>query len=134
MTPPETTAPALQRPHWRLSAPPRDAAVAVVVFLFLAVLSSVLVGELDGDGRVVCACLFGIAVVMVALPRDRIAAGFGLAIVVWFAAIGVALGLPKVYNPAPSVTDAVGLAAYWDTPYRGQQLAGRCWRSREGRC
>jgi hypothetical protein len=123
VSPPETTAPALQRPHWRLSAPPRDAAVAVVVFVLLAVLSAVLVGELDGDGRVVCACLLGIAVAMVALPPDRIVAGFGLAILVWFAAIGLALVLPKVYNPEPSVTDAVGLAAYWDTPYRGQQLA-----------
>jgi hypothetical protein len=52
VSPPEVATPTMERPRWRLSGPPREVSVVVLLFAALAVLAAVLVGDLAGtDAR-----------------------------------------------------------------------------------
>jgi len=118
------TAARLRPPRPRLTAPTGELVRAILAFVIAAVVVGALVGGLATDNGVwVCAGLLGAIAPMLALPRHRVRDGVELAVVVWIGAIAVAVGVPQVYNPGPSVTDAVGAAGYFGTPYEGQQAA-----------
>jgi hypothetical protein len=118
------TAAGLRRPRLQLTAPSGELVRAILAFVIAAVVAGTLVGGLATDNGVwVCAGLLGAIAPMLALPRHRVRDGVELAVAVWVGSIAIAVGFPQVYNPGPSVTHAVGAAAYFGTPYQGQQVA-----------
>lgn len=71
----------------------------------------------------VAAVFAALGALVVVQRADRWAIGLVVLVATWWVAVVAVRYLPDVINPAPPVNQAIGAAAFFDTPYRGAQIA-----------
>ena len=69
------------------------------------------------------AVFIALGALVLALPAERWVIGAIALVAAWLIAAVSVRYLPDVINPGPPVGQAVGAAAFFDTPYRGAQIA-----------
>ena len=98
----------------------------VALALLLAVIAAAISGALvagEAPNRFGPAVMLGLLVPLLALPRWRPLVAVGAALATWCLVVGYMTFLPDVIDPQPDVSQAVGQAAFYGTPYVGPQIA-----------
>jgi len=104
-----------ERPRWQ-------GLLALITTAVAAVILGAAIAGVNGDAVRVIAAFVALGALVVAFPLDRWALGAAALVATWLIAVLVVKYLPNVFNPPPPVGQAVGGAAFFDTPYRGGQI------------
>jgi hypothetical protein len=75
---------------------------------------------------VLAAVLLGLLVPLVSLRLSRSLIALGAVVLAWCLVVAYMSFIPDLINPQPVVSDAVGQAAWYGTPYVGPQIAAAC--------
>ena len=94
----------------------------VLSLLTAAVVATSLAGA-NPDALRVAGVSVAVFAVVADLGRKRWIVGVAAVVASWWLAVLAARYVPHVFNPAPSVGQAIGGAAVFGTPYRGVQVA-----------
>ena len=106
------------RELWRI----RLTLLALAFSVGVGIVAHLLVARPNGDGLRVAVIFVALAAVPLAFRPSRAVFVTGALVAAWLLAVAGIQQLPHVINPEPSVSGAVGAAAFFNTPYRGPQI------------
>lgn len=101
----------------------RQALPALAASIVAAAITAVVLGALSADALRVSAIFIALLAVALGLGTDRWILAIGALVITWWLAAVLVRFLPDALNPNPSVAQAIGGAAVFNTPYRGPQIA-----------
>lgn len=104
-------------PTWTSGLP------ALIATLLAGVIVTLALEGASSDALRVSGVFAALGALVVVQRADRWAIGLVVLVAAWWISVLAVRYLPDVINPAPPVNQAVGAAAFFDTPYRGAQIA-----------